>query len=56
MLDHRIADRATAPLGTSRELVDADLRPLLDHLARLLAEEFRAKSALAPEPAATHAE
>jgi len=56
MLDHRIADRATAPPGTSRDLVDADLRPLLDHLARLLAEEFRAKSAPAPQRTATHAE
>ena len=56
MVDHCIADRATAPPGTSREFVDADLRPLLDHLARLLAEEFRAKSALAPEAAATPGE
>lgn len=56
MLEHRIVDGATAPAETSRGLVDADLRPLLDHLARLLAEEFRAKSAPAPQPAATHHE
>jgi len=44
MLDHRSADRANDDSAARREPVDPDLRPLLDHLARLLAEEFRARS------------
>ncbi len=44
MLDHRSADRANDDSAAPREPVDPDLRPLLDHLARLLAEEFHETS------------
>lgn len=56
MLDHRKSDRATAEAAPDRQLVDDNLRPLLDLVARLLAEEFRASTAPAPERTATHVE
>jgi len=56
MLDHRKADRATVEAAPDRQLADDNLRPLLDLVARLLAEEFRASTAPAPDETATHGE
>jgi hypothetical protein len=56
MLDPRNADRATAESAPPRELAIDNLPPLLDLVARLLAEEFCASTAPAPERTATHVE
>lgn len=56
MLDHRKADRSTVEAAMNRQLVDDNLRPLLDLVARLLAEEFRASTVPAPATTATYGE
>lgn len=56
MLEHRTADGAARPAATSRQVPSADLRPLLDLVARLLAEEFRARTVFAPARASTQDE
>lgn len=56
MLDLRNTDRAAADAGPHRALANDHLRPLLDLVARILAEEFCARTAPAPERTATHVE
>ena len=49
-------DHATAEASPSRQQLDANLQPLLDLVARLLAEEFRASMAPALGETATQDE